>query len=135
MSLADLVRNGIALANSQTATLQVSVRHEAWIGQDATGKPLYATAVTRSAIVTDSSRRFKRNDGEEIVATTYVAFLSPIPVRTPTVTGRQGPIDERDRLTMPDGRTAPIVRVDGGLVDPSTGRTYLHQVWLGSWWG
>ncbi len=135
MSLADLVRNGIALANSLTADLQVSVSHKPWIGQDTTGKPIYGTATPRQAIVTDSSRRFKRADGEEIVATTYIAFLEPIQPRTPTVAQRQGPIDERDQLTLPNGRTAPIVRIDGGVVDPKTGRTYFSQVWLGTWWG
>jgi hypothetical protein len=131
MSFADLVRNAVALANSLTADLQVNVSHKAWTGDDDTGKPTYATAITRKAIVSDSSKRIKRDDGEEIVARTYIAFLEPIAPRTPSVSGRHDPLDERDQLTLPDGRSGPIVDTDGGLVDPSTGRTYFHQVWLG----
>ncbi len=131
MGFDSLVRNAVALANSLTSTLQVAVSHKAWIGDDDTGKPTYATAVSRKAIVSDSSRRIRRDDSEEIVARTYIAFLAPIAARTPAVTGRHDPLDERDQLTLPDGRTGPILDTDGGLVDPLTGRTFFHQVWLG----
>lgn len=131
MGLSDLVRNAVALANRLTADLQVEVAHRAWIGDDDTGKPTYATAVSRKAIVRDSARRIMRDGGEEIVAATHIMFLEPIPLRTPTVAQRTGALDERDKLTLPDGRTAPIVDTDGGLIDPLTGRTYFHQAWLG----
>lgn len=131
MSLADLVRNGVALANSITKPLQVSVVHRAWLGDDDTSKPTYGSPTSRLAIVADSSKKFKRDDGEEVIATTYIGFLEPIPPVTQTVVGRNNPLDERDQLTLPDGRTGPILKTDGGLVDPLTGRTYLHQVWLG----
>lgn len=131
MGFDDLVRNGIALANSMTADLQATVQHRRWIGQSTAGKPTYATAVQRQALVERRQRRVRMVDGQEILSEATVSFLEPLAAYTPTVTGRRDPIDERDELVLPDGTTGPILKTDDGLFDPVTRRTYMHVVYLG----
>lgn len=128
MGLLDILRNGIAVADSITTDLQSTVTHEAWIGQDFNGKPIFAAAISRAAIVERKQRIVKGADGREIMSTHYVGFLRPIdPNGTP---GRQEPVDPRDRITLSDGSTGPIVSIDG-FMDRAFDRPMYSQVYLG----
>lgn len=119
MGFADLVRNGVALANRMTADLQVEVVHESVIGHSRPyNKPEHGEPVVRSAIVVRKMRVVRNAEGAEVVSGATVTFLSDVVVA------------EGDRITLPDGATAPVVAV-GGLADPSTGRPYLPEVALG----
>ena len=131
MALADIIRNGVALANSITKTgaLQETVTLKRWIGQDDAAKPSYTAALTLTGLVEHKHRRDRRPDGSEIVSTTQVTFLTDIPAVK--AEGRKNPIDERDVLIFANGETGPILWTDGGLSDPKTGRGYLTQVFLG----
>jgi hypothetical protein len=40
-------------------------------------------------------------------------------------------VDPRDRITLPDGRTGPIVEITGGMLNAGTGRPFMTQVTLG----
>jgi hypothetical protein len=126
VGLADIVRGAVAIANNVTSSLQAIVTHEAWIGSDKYGKPIYDSPISRPAIV---DRKTASIGGQQIVQNTSVTFIYPITAQG--AADRQEPVDPRDRITLPDGWTGPIVNVNG-LVDPLTGMPYLYQVSLGN---
>jgi len=130
MGLADIVRSGVATAQSVTADLQDSVSHEAWIGHDGTGyaKPAYAPAVARPALVEMKQRKLRLADGSEVTQNAQLTFIGPVEANG--AVGRREPIDPRDRLTLPSGHTGPILDVQG-LVDTGTHAPYLLEVALG----
>lgn len=128
MGFDDLVRSGINLANTLTSTLQVTVTHEAWTGKDVHGKPSYAAGVNRNAIVEHKQRWVRGRDSNVIATMPVVTILGPITANG--ASGRKEPLDPRDRITLPDGRTGPIMDVKF-IVDPDTGYPYMYEVTLG----
>lgn len=128
MGLADVVRSGVALADTVTTDLQAAVTHKAWTGRDVDRKPTYAAGVSRLAIVERRQRLIRTATGEQILSRHRIAFLRPIAANGAAT--RREPIDPRDVLTLPDGDTGPILEVTG-VVDPSTGAPYYAEVWLG----
>jgi hypothetical protein len=105
------------------------VTHEAWIGQDGDGKPVYAVAVSRKAIVQEGSTPFRRgSDGETITTRACISFREA--VEPNGATGRHEPIDPRDRITLASGLTGPIVSDGGAVVNPTTGARSQNTVWL-----
>lgn len=127
MGLADLIRKGVAIANTVTSGAQVDVTHEPWTGSDGQSKPVYGTAQLLPAIVVDSQRGFRDAVGEVVQSHTRISFLRPVPPNG--AAGRREPIDPRDRLTTPDGTTGKIAGV-GGMVDRGTGRPFFSEAWL-----
>jgi hypothetical protein len=133
MGLDDIVRNAVATANSVTRTLQTTVTHRAWTGQDGYGKPTFASPVTRSAVVELTQALSKpvlvrTSTGQEKAARAKVLFLTPIAANG--ASGRTEPIDPRDEITLPDGTTGPILSIEG-TVDPDTSRPFAAEVWIG----
>ena len=128
MGLDSILRNAIATANSVTSSLQSTILHEAWIGQDGYGKPTYATGVQRQAIVEMRQRRRPLPDGRELIQEAHITFVQPIAANG--ASERREPIDPRDRITLPSGLTGPIHDVRG-VVDPGTNQPYLLEVVLG----
>lgn len=125
----DIVANGVALADSLTASLQVTVQFEAWIGQDGFGQSQFAPAVPVQALVERKSKMVRTPTGEERLASHTITVLRPLaPNGAP---GREEPIDGRDRFTLADGTTGPILAVEG-LDDPVTTKPYFAQVFLAS---
>lgn len=133
MALSDVVRSAVATAHKVTKDggLQETVRLYRWNGQDDTGAPEYANALTVTAIVNHAGKRVRTAAGEEVVSTAQVIFLKPIPALSAASAEREEPIDKRDKIVLANGRTGPILRTDGGLADPDTDDGYLTQVWLG----
>lgn len=128
MAFDDLIRTGVALADSLTAPLQASVTHEAYTGMDGFGKKVYATGVARPALVERKNKERRKPDGRTIITTAMITFLRPIAANG--AAGRQEPVDTRDRITLPDGSTDPIADVEA-LLDPDTGAGYYTTVYLG----
>ena len=118
MSLATIVQDGVAIANSVTTSLQATVTHKAFSSVDAYGKPTYATGVERTAIVERRQKYVRTDAGEEKLSLAKLTF--PYPVT----------INERDKITLPDSTVMPILRIDG-VVDPTTNAEYLVEVELG----
>lgn len=131
MGLRDIVRGGVATAKGVLggpSGLLDGVTHEAWTGQDGYGKPTYATGLPYEAFV-EYRRELDRVVGaEEIIQLASVMILEPIP--DTVATGRQNPLDPRDRITLPDGRTGPILEFKG-VSDPSTTKPYFFEIVLG----
>ena len=128
MALDDIVRNAVATINTITGSLQVNVTHQAWTGQSGTGTPTYAAGVVRPAIVEKKTRDRRMADGRVIMTIAYIVFIHPIAANG--AAGRVEPIDARDKFTLPDGTTGPVIDTNAFL-DPNTNAGYLHEVWLG----
>ncbi len=136
MGLGALVRNAVSTANSLTGGtdgLQAEITHEPWTGLDGYGKPSYGSAVTRLAIVElaalhNRPAAVRLDSGEVLVVRATVTILSPI--RANAASGRKGPVDPRDRITLPDGTTGPILTINAP-VDPATAAPYFYEIGLG----
>lgn len=128
----DILRAGVALADSLTKGLQCSVQWEAYTGQGANGRQ-YAAPVTLSAIVDFTTRQYVSKDGKvSTIAATVTVVGDVLPNGAVTVPPRREPIDPKDRITLPNGFTGPIVSAPGAVMDPSTGRGLIHEIMLGA---
>ena len=131
MGLADVVRSGVAIANSVTKTLQATVTHKQWIGpSDGYGTETYLDAVERTALVEFKQKMIKTGSGQLVMSRATVTFLEPIPPIGAGVDGRQEPIDSRDIITLPDGTTGPILDISG-FVDSGTNAPFFGAVSIG----
>lgn len=119
MGLDTILRAGVAILNTATASMQNTVQHSAWTGQDDYGAPTFATAVPRKCILDNMTRRRHLPGGEEILQKAEMQFLYQIT------------IDPKDRIVLPDGTTAPIMDISGP-VDPVPGKPYTTTVILGN---
>jgi hypothetical protein len=129
MSLLDTLRAGIATANTLTKDLQGSVQHYAWTGQDGFGADQFASPVTRRALV-DLSRKLRAtSEGRLQMTVAIVTFLDVIAPNG--ASGRVEPVDDRDRIVLPDGTTGPIIR-GGGFMDATTGRPLFNEIMIGA---
>jgi hypothetical protein len=129
MSLADIVKAGVAIADSQTQSLQVPVTFEAWIGDDEVySRPQYAAPVTMMALVEMKQRLIRLPNEEEILQRAMVTFLRPIAPNG--AAERREPIDPRDKITLPNGYTGPIKNVEG-LETTLPNSPYFVEVTLG----
>lgn len=133
MSLLDTVRAGIATAANITRPLQGDVQHYAWVSQDAYGAPTYdppasGAGTSRKALV-DLGRKLRKTEEGKLVMT--VASLTFLDVITPNgASGRDEPIDTRDKIVLPDGTTGPLIK-GGGFMDAITGRPLLNEILIG----
>lgn len=126
----DVLVSGIAIANDLTKGVQASVVIEPWESQATDGTITYGDPVTYSAVV-DTTRKQKVGvGGELLIIGATVTIIGDV---TPNgATGRIEPIDPRDRVTLPDGRVAPIVSVPNSVVNPATNRGLIHEIELGA---
>jgi len=119
MSLLDIIRNGVKLANTVTAPLQAKVQHyKLTHAADGYTTPSYGSPVSRLAIVDYRSRQLSSPSGQTVVSLATVTFLDP------TIT-----IGPDDKLVLPDGTTGPIFDISGFL-DAGTGKPALTTVIL-----
>jgi len=119
MNLRTVIVAGVALVDSLTASLQQTVMHAAYTGYDSYGAATYAAPVTRYAIVEMMTLLYRNQQGEEVLQRAVVLFPRSVAV------------DSRDKITLQDGTTGPILDVRG-VGDPGTGDTYYTEVSLGS---
>lgn len=118
MAFDDIIRSGVALANSMTASLQPTVQHYVRTGQDGYGKPTYAAPVNVPAVVDKDERYVQNAQGQTVLTRHRVTFVRPIIIKS------------TDKLVLPDGSTGPILSI-GGVVDPDTDRPFSSEVLLG----
>jgi hypothetical protein len=130
MGLDAVVRKSIQLAKRVTSDLLVTVTHEPWIGNDLYGQPQFAASEDRQAFVDYRQRKFTSEGGTETVQAVVVTFVDPFDAQG--ADGRQEPVDTRDRITLPNGRTARIIEVRGAAIDPTTNLPYMVEVVLGA---
>ena len=120
MSLLDVIRGGVAIANRVTAPLQALVSHAAAsLSTDGYSTRTWAAPVMRPAIIDWKQAQVRTLAGELTVSRATITFLDP------TVD-----IDEYDRLILPDGTTGPILDMSG-FIDAGTGQPVCTTVFLG----
>lgn len=119
---------GVEAAALVTGGEQRLITWQAWLGpKGGFGDQDYAPAVSLQALV-QLNPTVSRAPGELGILAT-IAVLQEIPPNG--APGRQEPIDPRDVITLPDGRTGPIVEVRHGMLNGNTGRPAMHQLKLG----
>lgn len=128
MDLAALVRKGVGTVDTFTKSLQPTVQHFAWTGQNIYGKATYAAPVSLKVIEEQEVRQHETKSGQSVMTRAKVTILQPI---TPNgAVGRDEPVDSRDKITLSDGTSGPIVDIVG-MTDPSTTRPFFVEVWIG----
>jgi hypothetical protein len=128
MGFDSLVRSLVGLADEMTESLQATVQHYMWISTTGTGAPIFAAPIIRKAIVEHKQSAVRTPTGETVLSRAKVTLLGPIEANT--AVGREGPVDPRDKLILPDGTSGPIIAVNG-LIDPTTLAPYMYEVYLG----
>lgn len=128
MSLLDVIRNGVAIADSVTKPLQEMVSLEHISGPaSGSGDQGYNAPVSLPAIVDWKQRHLRTANGELSVSRASVLFLDIDALSA--ATNDEG-IADNDKITLADGTTGPILDM-GGFIDAGTGRPFATEVFLG----
>lgn len=127
MSLLDVVRGGVKIADSVTKPLQALVTYHRYLGSDAYGEPTFADPVDLRAIVDYKSSSVRTPEGILTVSRASIMLLDIDVVLA--VTSNTG-IDNNDRFFLPDGDTGPILDIRG-FVDAITGIPVATEVMIG----
>lgn len=118
----EILRTGIGIADTLTKGVQATVTLERWTGQTTSGTPTYSAAESLRAVVDYKQKQSMTSTGK----------LVPV-MATLTIVGDVSPaINPKDRITLPDGRTGPILGTPAAVVDPETGRGLITEVSLGA---
>ncbi len=128
MSLAGTIRSAVATADKVTKSLQENVAHRAWVSADMMGKMTFDPPISRKAIVEQAIKERRLPDGRLVMTSAKITFLEVILPNG--AAKRQEPVDPRDRITLADGTSGPILNITG-LRDPEKSRPYLLEIWLG----
>lgn len=132
MSLLDIVRSAVKIADEVTKPLQatVSFRHYVssdWQGTKIYDPPLASPATSLRAIVDWKQKQVRTQEGILSVSRASVMFLDIAALVA--ATGGEG-VDDNDLIVLPDGTTGPILDMSG-FIDAGTGRPVATEVWLG----
>jgi len=127
MSLLDVLRSGVAIADSITKDLQSSVDYKRWKSDDGAGTILYNNATTLLAVVDTSVRANRGQYGIVNMSKPTVTFLNIAALMA--ATDNLG-LSTRDRIVLPGGREVPIESI-GGFMDPGTGVPIATEAYLG----
>lgn len=127
-----LIRLGVTLADSFTEDGQAMIIHEAWIGEDKFHKEIYAAPTNPAprCVVASKLRTIVGGQGQIITSLATLTFTT-LPASNGTISRRSEPFDPRDRITLPNGFSGPIVYI-GGPLDPETDKGYILSVALGA---
>lgn len=127
MSLLDIVRSAVKIADEVTKPLQAIVSYERFLGSDGYGAPIYDAPVELPAIVDYKSTQVRTKEGILTVSRASITLLDIAAVIG--ATGGAG-IDNNDRFTLPDGDTGPLLDIRG-FVDAGTGNPVATEVIIG----
>lgn len=128
MSLLDIVRSAVKIADQVTKPLQCDVTLEHYAGSDEYGALDPAPApVTLKAIVDGKQQQVRTMAGVLSVSRATVMFLDVAALLA--ATNGEG-INDQDVITLPDGTTGPILNL-AGFVDAGTGQEVATEVYIG----
>jgi hypothetical protein len=128
MSLLDVLRSGVKIADSVTKSLQCFVTFEKYVlDADGYGTEGYLPSVQLRAIVDWRQKQVRQMDGVLTVSRASILFLDVAAVAT--ATGGEG-IGNFDKITLPDGDTGPILDM-AGFVDAGTAQPVATEVFIG----
>ena len=128
--LDQFARLAVDIGEQFSETVQSTIMHRAWVGKDLHGNPTWAAPVSLKCIIDNKQRVIVSPAGQ---LTTVMATLTfTIMPASNGAAGRREPIDPQDIIALPDGFSGPIVSVNSGTVDPSTGKGFILEVSLGA---
>lgn len=128
MSLLDVLRKGVKIADDITKPLQGTVMYSRYISEDGYGNKTYSPEnVPMKAIIDWRQRQVRTLSGVLSVSRATVMFLSITQIVV--VTSGEG-INDQDRIILPDGTTGPILDMSG-FIDAQTGHPIATEVYLG----
>ena len=129
MSLLDVLRTGVKIADDVTKPLQATVSFQRYTGSDGYGTPTYAAAVDLKAIVDWKQKQVRTPSGVLSVSRASVMFLDIVALMS--ATNGEG-VNDSDRIVLPSGDTGPILDMSGFIdADSATGTPVATEVWLG----
>lgn len=127
MSLLDIVRSAVKIADNVTKPLQATVSFSRYISSDAFGKPTHAAAVSLKAIVDWKQAQVRTAAGVLSVSRASVMFLD---IAALVIATNGEGVNDLDLIVLPDGTTGPILDM-AGFVDAGTGEPVATEVMLG----
>lgn len=132
MSLLDVVRSGVAVANNVTQPLQATVQFRHYVSSDAYGTKVYNPPVGQPAaellaIVDWKQRQLRLTSGVLSVSRSSVMFLD---INALVAATNGDGVNDEDMIVLPDGTTGPILDMSG-FIDAGTGHPVATEVWIG----
>lgn len=119
MALGDVIKNAVASVKTtlNTGKMLPRVTVETLGTQNKHGEQATASSKTYDALVEDIDVIIRRTDGREVLVSSRITFLETVAITD-------------DSKIIIDGRTAPIERIDRGVLDKD-GAAIVTQVYLG----
>jgi hypothetical protein len=127
MSLLDVVRSAVKIADNVTKPLQATVTYQRYLSSDAYGTKVYGGVVSLRAIVDWKQKQLRTPEGVLSVSRASVMFLDVAALVS--ATSGNG-IDDNDLIVLPDGTTGPILDM-AGFIDAGTKQPLATEVFLG----
>lgn len=103
MGLSAIVRNVVKVADTVTKDLQADISHYPFQSRNGYGVPTYGSATVRPVIISYKQTKRLRDDGVEVVSRMKVMIIANVAVGM------------HDKITFPDGSTAPILDIESML--------------------
>lgn len=125
MGLQDLITSVIGIADSVTKEVQVTVIHEA-AQLNADGSPVddgfgnlsFDGAAEVQMLLENEQRLIRTHNGQDAMSQAKLTVLQPLQISV------------HDRISLPDGRTGPILRIKGLHIGGEL--PALGEFWMGS---
>lgn len=128
---AEVLQIGIDIIDSQTKGAQSQIKLEQFTGSGPSGDMTYADPVFPFAVV-DYSNKVSIRGGQIVTVSATLTITERVePNLTVTDPPRKNPIDPRDKITLPDGTTGPIISAPGSVNNPLTGTGFIQVVEIG----
>lgn len=132
MSLLDVLRTGVKIADDITKPLQATVSYYRYDTEDGYGGKTYvpdreSNGIQLRAIVDWNRKQVRLQSGILSVTRATVTLLDVAAIAA--ATNGEG-IDDNDVFVLPDGTTGPILDMSG-FIDPGTGQPIATEVLLG----
>lgn len=126
MSLQTAVRSALKAGHKALAPLECTVTYERYLSADAYGAITYAAGVPLLAALDGRQTQRRLPSG---ILTGSRATLTFTDVAALSTASAGNGVSDKDRITLPDGTTGPILDV-GGYIDPGTGLPFATEVYL-----
>lgn len=128
----ELLEIGVSIAHGLTPGAQSTCILEQVIGLGPSGDFEYDDPIEVSAVV-DYTNKVSIRGGQIVTVSATVTVLERVEPNLAVIDPpRKNPIDPRDKLTLPDGTTGPIISVPGAVNNPRTGTGFIQVIEIGS---
>jgi len=128
MGLLDILRTGVAIADSVTKDIQAYVMYTKSAGADFEGNPTTPGAAISLRAIVDWKQQQVRTQGGELTVTRATVLFLDVDALIAATNGEG--IGDEDIIVLPDGTTGPILDM-GGFIDAGTGHPLATEVFLG----